>query len=377
MLIAIKMDCRGGYRFACLLIIHEATSLGFCPNNASNNQTSLVAARTLLYDDPFFATLRYHLPSPVGTVIAKMDQSTSGGNHHAQRMKLKKSIISVPSGQKGPLDMRVRGKLVTLVALGIGLALLVATLVSSLDSFESQQTSMDRDARWTMHRISLVAILATFVAAILSFRRWVQDLEREVRERRENENRLKEAYDGSAFRGEERHIQLANRVECAPVEKPQTPVAAQHFTEATECSEEASQGKPLPCPQHQKRVINAREIIHDVRSGMTDGELMKKYRLSSMGLQSAFSKLLNSRLLTVDEIYGQPHRDDENNTVIIDDPRNVPSRFLTISVPLYEKSRAEMRGAAARYYGKRNEHHRYRGAAGRSKTIRNSMPGLP
>ncbi len=240
--------------------------------------------------------------------------------------------------------MRARGKLITLVALGIGLALLVATLVSSLDSFESQEFPMDRDARWTMHGISIVAILATLAAAILSFRRWVLDLEGEIKERRENENRLKEAYGGSALSGEGRNTQSAHSVESAPVEKPQAPVAAQHFSEEPECPEAALQGNNAPCFQRQKRIINAREIIDDVRSGMSDAELMEKYRLSSMGLQSAFSKLLNSRLLTVDEIYGQPHRDDENNTVIIDDPRKVPSRFLTISVPLYEESREEMRG---------------------------------
>ena len=54
-----------------------------------------------------------------------------------------------------------------------------------------------------------------------------------------------------------------------------------------------------------KRIIQARDIVRDVRSGMTDTELMEKYELSAKGLESAFTKLVNSGTMTVGEVYGQ------------------------------------------------------------------------
>ncbi len=54
-----------------------------------------------------------------------------------------------------------------------------------------------------------------------------------------------------------------------------------------------------------KPVVNAKEIIKDIRSGMDDAGLMTKYKLTAKGLQSAFTKLISNRLMTVEEIYGQ------------------------------------------------------------------------
>ncbi len=89
-----------------------------------------------------------------------------------------------------------------------------------------------------------------------------------------------------------------------------------------------------------KPVINAKEIIEDIRSGMEDAQLMQKYRLTSKGLQSAFSKLINNRLMTVEEVYGQRRSDDED-TVIIDDMSLIQRHFLTVSVPIYEMGRPD------------------------------------
>jgi uncharacterized protein (DUF433 family) len=51
-----------------------------------------------------------------------------------------------------------------------------------------------------------------------------------------------------------------------------------------------------------KRQIRIREAIADVRSGMTDAELMDKYQLAAKGLQSLFAKLVAARLITIDEL---------------------------------------------------------------------------
>jgi hypothetical protein len=47
----------------------------------------------------------------------------------------------------------------------------------------------------------------------------------------------------------------------------------------------------------KKRVIEAKLVIEDIRSGSSDLELMEKYKLSSKGLQSLFKKLGDAGLL--------------------------------------------------------------------------------
>lgn len=92
-----------------------------------------------------------------------------------------------------------------------------------------------------------------------------------------------------------------------------------------------------------KKVVHAKDIVGDIRAGLSDTELMTKYRLSSKGLQSAFTKLINNRIISVEEIYGQPRSSDED-TVIIDDMALIQKHFLTVTAPVYEKSRPRIKG---------------------------------
>jgi hypothetical protein len=55
-----------------------------------------------------------------------------------------------------------------------------------------------------------------------------------------------------------------------------------------------------------KPKIKARNIVNDIRSHMTDPELMAKYDLSARGLQSAFIKLLDARAITQAELDRRP-----------------------------------------------------------------------
>lgn len=47
-----------------------------------------------------------------------------------------------------------------------------------------------------------------------------------------------------------------------------------------------------------KRRITAREMLVDVRQGISDPALMEKYKLSAQGLQSVFQKLLKAGVMT-------------------------------------------------------------------------------
>jgi uncharacterized protein (DUF433 family) len=51
-----------------------------------------------------------------------------------------------------------------------------------------------------------------------------------------------------------------------------------------------------------KRQIRIRAAIADVRSGMSDTELMDKYQLAAKGLQSLLTKLVASQLITIEEL---------------------------------------------------------------------------
>jgi hypothetical protein len=51
-----------------------------------------------------------------------------------------------------------------------------------------------------------------------------------------------------------------------------------------------------------KRRINAREALQDIRTGMTDAGLMEKYELTSQGVQSLYTKLVDHGLLTQEEL---------------------------------------------------------------------------
>ncbi len=46
-----------------------------------------------------------------------------------------------------------------------------------------------------------------------------------------------------------------------------------------------------------KPKIGARQAVNDIKSGMTDAELMEKYKLTAKGLESLFGKLVEAKLL--------------------------------------------------------------------------------
>jgi hypothetical protein len=92
-----------------------------------------------------------------------------------------------------------------------------------------------------------------------------------------------------------------------------------------------------------KTIIRAADIVRDIRSGMSDPELMAKYGLSPKGLQSAFTKLLNNRIVAVEELYGGRRRAGVD-TVIIDDVRALPRHYLSVSVSIYEPNSPYRKG---------------------------------
>jgi len=91
-----------------------------------------------------------------------------------------------------------------------------------------------------------------------------------------------------------------------------------------------------------KRQIKAIEVVADIRAGLTDTDLMDKYRLSSKGLQSIFKKLMDGDVLSASELEARvPVFDD---TAALDYIRLSPKQELVCLVPVYEASSPDVIG---------------------------------
>ncbi|MBI5248068.1 MAG: hypothetical protein HY912_01115 [Desulfomonile tiedjei] len=89
--------------------------------------------------------------------------------------------------------------------------------------------------------------------------------------------------------------------------------------------------------------VKTTDMVHDIRSGLTDYELMDKYSVSSEGLQKAFQSLLQVGGLRPEELYGRsPSQDD---TVFIECLRELPRHYLAVAVAIYEPKHPEAKGA--------------------------------
>ncbi len=66
-----------------------------------------------------------------------------------------------------------------------------------------------------------------------------------------------------------------------------------------------------------KKVLNARDLVTDIISGLSDNALMEKYKLAPKGLESTFKKLLDEDLITPAELDKRSAIDYED-TVDID-----------------------------------------------------------
>jgi hypothetical protein len=92
-----------------------------------------------------------------------------------------------------------------------------------------------------------------------------------------------------------------------------------------------------------KKILPAKDIIADIRAGMSDSELMSKYQLSRKGLKSAFSKLLKMKLLKEADFYNRPAQEPPpqrqaglaEDTVVLSDDRETWRLIPKIPIPIY------------------------------------------
>ncbi len=96
---------------------------------------------------------------------------------------------------------------------------------------------------------------------------------------------------------------------------------------------------------HDTTVIQRMEeedFIEDIRSAMSDSDLMKKYALSSDGLRRVFQTLIEAKVISSEELYGtSPSAQD---TVFVENMRELPRHHLAMAVDIYEAKRPELKG---------------------------------
>jgi uncharacterized protein (DUF433 family) len=88
--------------------------------------------------------------------------------------------------------------------------------------------------------------------------------------------------------------------------------------------------------------IEPRDMVEDIRSGMTDAELMEKYALSAEGLRRIFQTLTEEGTIDPEDLYGTPG--SKHDTVFVEDSRQAARHFLAVTVDVYESERPEIRG---------------------------------
>ena len=88
--------------------------------------------------------------------------------------------------------------------------------------------------------------------------------------------------------------------------------------------------------------IKGRDILDDIRSGMTDEELMEKYEMSSQALERACSQLCATGLITREELLRRSTESAQaDNTTTTS---RLPRDYLVVQAPIYDAADPELKG---------------------------------
>jgi hypothetical protein len=86
--------------------------------------------------------------------------------------------------------------------------------------------------------------------------------------------------------------------------------------------------------------IKGRDILNDIRSGMTDQELMEKYEMSSQAFESACGQLCSSGLISREQLLSRSTERAEGDTVT----SRLPRDYLVVQAPIYDVRNPENKG---------------------------------
>jgi hypothetical protein len=83
-----------------------------------------------------------------------------------------------------------------------------------------------------------------------------------------------------------------------------------------------------------KERIRTTDFVADVRSGMTDEDLMKKYELETDALENAFTQLIVVGALTIEELDARTVR--QNSQVEAPNLRRLPRNYLVFKISVHD-----------------------------------------
>lgn len=83
-----------------------------------------------------------------------------------------------------------------------------------------------------------------------------------------------------------------------------------------------------------KRTIKGREIVADIRSGMTDNQLMDKYNLSEGALKNIFRKLVDAGAIREDELRERIPK--ERLATYTEKERDFQRNYVFVRLPVYD-----------------------------------------
>ena len=89
-------------------------------------------------------------------------------------------------------------------------------------------------------------------------------------------------------------------------------------------------------------VINASQIVEDIRSGLAGSQLMKRYRLTRRGLRWALMMLISSGAISLSEICDKLAYDSEQ--IVLDKLRHSTRYKLDFHVTIHDFSNPHLRG---------------------------------
>ena len=93
----------------------------------------------------------------------------------------------------------------------------------------------------------------------------------------------------------------------------------------------------------EQRKIKVGEVVIDIRSGMTDAQLMEKYKISAIALRQLFKQLLEAKAIQFAELRARnaPYQD----AATLDDFRSAIRDQVTFPLAIYEENHPENSGA--------------------------------
>ncbi|MGO9570333.1 MAG: hypothetical protein ACLP5H_22610 [Desulfomonilaceae bacterium] len=91
-----------------------------------------------------------------------------------------------------------------------------------------------------------------------------------------------------------------------------------------------------------KRRIDTKELVSDIRSNLSDAELMEKFKLSSRGLQRVFTKLIDSGAVMEDDLSGRSISYDDS--VTLQKVRGSIRALPILSMGVYERINPQIIG---------------------------------